>query len=96
MTGIWTPNPPQPSDNVTSQIGNLTLAGVTSQLNALNPGTASFPCTAGQTYSIVEIDVNANGDSLPGPALTGVVPTIPTTGVPTTPANSGTMTFTNP
>lgn len=96
MTGIVTPFVPAPTDSVTSQLITVVLAGTTLPvLTVLSPATVSFPCTAGQTYSITEIDVNANGDSLASPATTGIVPTIPTTGVPATPG-APSVAFTNP
>jgi hypothetical protein len=60
-----------------------------------NPVT--FPCNAGDTYSITQVDYNVVGASPASSPLTGTVPTIlpPPTSVPTVPGMPA-VTFTNP
>jgi len=101
VTGIVTPSPAVASDQDTDiQILYSLNGGATAILDAGAPGstnTVSFPCNAGDTYVITQVDINIIGPSAASVALTGTVPTIvsPPTAVPTTPGTP-TVSFTNP
>ncbi len=94
VTGMATPGPVVPSDNVTKRRCDVGLAGADgTQLPLLTldvtSGPATFPALVGQTYSATFTDTNANGDSLPSAIVSGTVdvggnvPTTPTGGVVT-------------
>jgi hypothetical protein len=100
VTGIVTPSPAVASDQDTDLSIIVQLnggAGIALDAGAPPGTTVSFPCNAGDTYSITQVDTNAAGQSPASAALTGTVPTIvvPPTAVPTTPGVP-TVTFTNP
>jgi hypothetical protein len=94
-----TPSPAVVSDQDTDiQILFSLNGGTTATLDAGAGGsTVSFPCNAGDTYVITQVDINVVGTSAASAALTGTVPQIvaPPAGVPTTPGVP-TITFTNP
>lgn len=98
MTGVVTPSPQVASDQDTDVSITVSLNGQTGVVLDAGAGgsTVSFPCNAGDTYSITQIDINAVGPSLASAPLTGTVPNIvvPPTNVPTTPGVP-TVTFTN-
>lgn len=104
MTGIVQPSPAVSSDQDTDiEIIYILNGGSSVMLDAGSPSASgtvnpvTFPCNAGDTYSITQVDINAVGPSAASTALTGTVPTIttPPTTVPTTPGTP-TVTFTNP
>lgn len=98
MTGVITPSSSLiQADQVTSRLMTVIVAGaVLPPLDAIS-GSVTFPCNAGDSYSVIEADVNVIGQSLPSPATSGIVPVlvIPPTAVPTTPG-APVVTFTNP
>lgn len=98
MTGVVTPSSSLiQADQVTSRLMLVQLNGVTlTPLDAIS-GSVTFPCNAGDSYSVFETDVNIIGPSLPSPTTSGIVPVlvIPPTAVPTTPG-APVVTFTNP
>lgn len=89
MTGTVTPSPAVASDQDTDIQILVALNGAAPLvLDASAAGsTVSFPCSAGDTYSITQIDFNVVGPSVASLPVTGTVPTIvvPPTAVPTQP-----------
>lgn len=86
VIGTLTIDPAVPADNVTARSASVILDGAPAILVDLTAGPNTFPCLVGQAYSIIDIDSNAIGASLPSNVLTGTVSvTGPVGTVPTTP-----------
>ena len=98
MTGIVTPSTSLiQADQVTARLITVVLNGTTLPVLDAISGSVIFACTAGDTYSVTQVDTNSFGASVTSPPTAGVVPTlvIPPTAVPTTPG-APVVTFTDP
>jgi hypothetical protein len=101
VTGIVTPSAAVSSDQDTDIQITVTLNGTALPMLDAGPPpgiTVSFPCNAGDTGTVTQVDVNVVGDSPASAPLLFTVPTLPPpppTAVPQTPGVP-TITFTNP
>lgn len=101
MTGHVNPSPAVDSDQDTDLSLLVVLNGAAALVldAGAPPGTTvTFPCNAGDVYSITQVDTNVVGPSVASLALTGTVPTIAPPAPTTVPTQPGvpTVTFTNP
>ena len=83
MTGTVLLSPTLASDNVTKRTVTVTIAGVALPPIDATSVAATFPCNPGDVGTVIDVDTNAVGDSLPSPTFAFAVPVAPL--VPTQP-----------